>query len=261
MRRRADFHLFCKLRDSQNSHSCLCPPIFSCSFSHVVASFCLCLCCPFRVLTVCALRCVVLCQTEPPLNPPENREYAAEIMFETFNIPGTCLVRLVLLLASVSSLQKQRPRCGSGCLVLVACGVFPPRTHVCLFDVYLSLSVCVCVCVFCLCVCLFALLVCLRGFSLSGTHVWLVRRLSFSVCVFGLCLLGPGLYIGVQAVLALAASWTPENNGNLTGTVIDSGDGVTHVIPVVDGYVIGSCIKNIPLAGKDIFRIHPTRIA
>lgn len=27
-------------------------------------------------------------QTEPPLNTPENREYLAEIMFETFNIPG-----------------------------------------------------------------------------------------------------------------------------------------------------------------------------
>ena len=36
------------------------------------------------------------------------------------------------------------------------------------------------------------------------------------------------------------------------GTVIDSGDGVTHVIPVADGYVIGSLIKHIPIAGKDI---------
>lgn len=26
--------------------------------------------------------------TEPPLNTPENREYTAEIMFETFNVPG-----------------------------------------------------------------------------------------------------------------------------------------------------------------------------
>lgn len=26
--------------------------------------------------------------TEPPLNTPENREYLAEIMFETFNVPG-----------------------------------------------------------------------------------------------------------------------------------------------------------------------------
>jgi len=34
--------------------------------------------------------------------------------------------------------------------------------------------------------------------------------------------------------------------------VLDSGDGVTHCIPVADGYVIGSCIKHIPLAGRDI---------
>lgn len=34
--------------------------------------------------------------------------------------------------------------------------------------------------------------------------------------------------------------------------VIDSGDGVTHCVPVADGYVIGSCIKHIPIAGRDI---------
>jgi len=63
----------------------------------------------------------------------------------------------------------------------------------------------------------------------------------------------PGLFIGVQAVLALIASWTSKHvERSLTGAVIDSGDGVTHVIPVVDGYVIGSCIKHIPLAGSDI---------
>jgi len=64
----------------------------------------------------------------------------------------------------------------------------------------------------------------------------------------------PGLYIAVQAVLALAASWTSKQvtQKTLTGTVIDSGDGVTHVIPVADGYVIGSCIKHIPIAGRDI---------
>lgn len=88
--------------------------------------------------------------TEPPLNTPENREYTAEIMFETFNVPG--------------------------------------------------------------------------------------------------------LYIAVQAVLALAASWAsrPVEERTLTGIVIDSGDGVTHVIPVAEGYVIGSCIKHIPIAGRNI---------
>lgn len=38
----------------------------------------------------------------------------------------------------------------------------------------------------------------------------------------------------------------------MTGTVIDSGEGVTHVIPVAEGYVIGSSIKSIPIAGRDI---------
>eukprot|EP00294_Goniomonas_avonlea_P008699 CAMPEP_0114563342 /NCGR_PEP_ID=MMETSP0114-20121206/13053_1 /TAXON_ID=31324 /ORGANISM="Goniomonas sp, Strain m" /LENGTH=410 /DNA_ID=CAMNT_0001749171 /DNA_START=23 /DNA_END=1255 /DNA_ORIENTATION=- len=86
--------------------------------------------------------------TEPPLNQPENREYTAEIMFETFNVAG--------------------------------------------------------------------------------------------------------LYIAVQAVLALAASWTSKKSPDrsLTGTVIDSGDGVTHVIPVAEGYVIGSSIKSMPIAGR-----------
>jgi len=73
-----------------------------------------------------------------------------------------------------------------------------------------------------------------------------------------------GLYIGVQAVLALYAGVVTklkEEVGGmdpkpeqLTGTVVDSGDGVTHVIPVVDSFVVGSCIKHIPLAGRDITR-------
>lgn len=63
-----------------------------------------------------------------------------------------------------------------------------------------------------------------------------------------------GMYIAVQAVLALAASWTSGkvSEQTLTGTVIDSGDGVTHVIPVAEGYVIGTSIKHIPIAGRDI---------
>ena len=77
-------------------------------------------------------------KTEPPMNTPENREYTAEIMFETFNVPG--------------------------------------------------------------------------------------------------------LYIAVQAVLALCASMLVKGEGKgnqVTGTVIDSGDGVTHGIPV--GFISFFC--------------------
>ena len=102
----------------------------------------------------------------------------------------------------------------------------------------------------------------------------------------------PGVHIGVQAVLALNASvalnggtasgknrnTTPSSandkannnssgggNSNsknvgdgLTGTVIDIGDGVTHVIPVCDGYVVSSAIKSVPLAGRDLTRFVQT---
>lgn len=70
-----------------------------------------------------------------------------------------------------------------------------------------------------------------------------------------------GLFIGIQATLALfsqvcgpesQASLTNMQPHDLTGIVVDSGDGVTHVFPVADGFVIGSCVQHIPLAGRDI---------
>lgn len=66
------------------------------------------------------------------------------------------------------------------------------------------------------------------------------------------------LYIAVQGALALTASWTSKKAKDLglanvdTGLVIDSGDGVTHVIPIVDGFVVNQAIRHIPLAGRDI---------
>ena len=75
-----------------------------------------------------------------------------------------------------------------------------------------------------------------------------------------------GLYIGVQAVFALiGCNKSLENEGtqpideeqkkaikDLTGVVVDSGDGVTHIVPICDGYVLGSNIKHIPIAGRKI---------
>lgn len=63
-----------------------------------------------------------------------------------------------------------------------------------------------------------------------------------------------GLHIGTSAVLALLTSNANAKDAHFTntGTVIDSGDGGTYVVPVSDGVVIGSCIRHIPLGGKDV---------
>lgn len=42
--------------------------------------------------------------------------------------------------------------------------------------------------------------------------------------------------------------------GLLTGVVVDTGDGVTHVVPVFDGFVPQQLIRRLDVAGRHITR-------
>lgn len=74
-----------------------------------------------------------------------------------------------------------------------------------------------------------------QHFLPSYTCIWMIWSLSVILLYLHLKFVFFFRYLCFQAVLALAASWTSRQVGErtLTGTVIDSGDGVTHVIPVV----------------------------
>ncbi|KXZ55585.1 hypothetical protein GPECTOR_2g1135 [Gonium pectorale] len=156
--------------------------------------------------------CVVV--TEPPLNPPESREAMAEIMFESFNVAGMYVgVQAVLALYLRVDPEEH-------CVVVTEPPLNPPESREAMAEIMFE---------------------------------------SFNVA---------GMYVGVQAVLALYAGWASADraaksgagsslpggpaSSHLTGTVVDVGEGVTHIIPVVDGFVLGGAIRSLPVAGRAV---------
>lgn len=55
----------------------------------------------------------------------------------------------------------------------------------------------------------------------------------------------PALCISMSPVLSLYAS------GRVTGIVLDSGDGVTHTVPIYEGFSLSNAINRLDFAGRD----------
>eukprot|EP00475_Leptophrys_vorax_P014764 TRINITY_DN21036_c0_g1_i1.p1 TRINITY_DN21036_c0_g1~~TRINITY_DN21036_c0_g1_i1.p1 ORF type:complete len:472 (-),score=127.32 TRINITY_DN21036_c0_g1_i1:71-1486(-) len=189
----------------------------------------------FQLLKVKSSEHAVLV-TEPPLNPKVNREKMLEIMFEKFSSPAVYIaLQAILSLYGAGRTTGLVLDSGDGVTHTIPIYEGYAFAH-CVKRLNLAgrdLSE------------YFMSLMADKGHHFSTTAEREIAREIKEEIMFEK-FSSPAVYIALQAILSLYGA------GRTTGLVLDSGDGVTHTIPIYEGYAFAHCVKRLNLAGRDL---------